>query len=46
LLGAARTSLALKDKSGASQFYQQLLDISNSKSGRNGLKEAASFFSN
>jgi tetratricopeptide (TPR) repeat protein len=46
LLGAARSSLALKDKSGASLFYQQLIDISSSKSWREGFKEATAFFSN
>ena len=45
LLGAARSSLALKDKSGASLFYQQLIDISISKSGREGFKEATAFIS-
>jgi tetratricopeptide (TPR) repeat protein len=43
LLGAARASIALEDKSTALSFYQQLIDVSDSKSGRDGLKEAKAF---
>jgi len=43
LLGVARTSLALNDKKFALSFYQKLIEISYSKSEREGFKEAKEF---